>query len=43
MIWLFALGIIWTCLVHKGFRNIVLLLLGVASAVVLAALAVGLS
>ena len=32
MIWLFALGIIWTCLVHKGFRNIVLLL-GVASAV----------
>lgn len=23
MIWLFALGIIWFCLIHEGFRKVV--------------------
>jgi hypothetical protein len=28
MIWIFALGIIWFCLVHEGFRKLIYWLLG---------------
>lgn len=27
MIWIFALGIIWFCLIHDGFRRLSLILL----------------
>jgi hypothetical protein len=30
MIWLFALGIIWLCLIHEGFRKLVFWIAGIS-------------
>jgi hypothetical protein len=40
MAWIFALGIIWLCVVHEGFRKLILWIGGITLTVVAVCLAV---
>jgi len=36
MVWLFALGIVWLCVAHKGFREVVFWIAGITAGICIA-------